>query len=135
MVHYASARNRRLIAVHSSGTSEFVFTKNGKTIKDLSRKWKKAVKAAGLPDILFHDLRRTGIRNLVRATVPEQVAMSISGHRSRTVFERYNITSEIDKKEAMVKLEAAQSKLETQAEQQLPSKMDKFMVEKKKDAA
>jgi integrase len=78
------------------------FSESGGKIGRFQRSWRTACKAAALapakgePDRLFHDLRRSGVRNLIRAGVPESVAMRISGHKTRSVFERYNIVSERD---------------------------------------
>jgi integrase len=78
----------------------FVFQRDGQKIKSFRKAWRAACKAVGRRNLLVHDLRRSGIRNLVRAGVPESVAMGISGHRTRAMFARYDIASDEDKSNA-----------------------------------
>lgn len=84
-----------------------VFHRNGYPMVNLTCSWRKACEAAGCPDRIPHDFRRTAVRNLVRAGVPERVAMMLTGHRTRAIFDRYDIVNEGDLQTGIAKLGAA----------------------------
>jgi integrase len=115
-------------------TSLWLFSHGGKRIKNFYKAWRTSCVKVGLGrnvcsscsgeidksgacpkcsgkvakskyvGLIPHDLRRTGVRNLIRAGVPRSVAMRISGHKTESVFNRYDITSQGDLREAAQKL-------------------------------
>jgi len=95
---------------------------DGAPVGDFKKAWATACVAAGffevragrepgtsrkIPTRLFHDFRRSAVRNLIRAGIPETTAMELTGHRTRAVFKRYAIVDEGMLREAGAKLAAA----------------------------
>lgn len=86
--------------------SPYVFTYEGKPFKSYKRSWATACRKCGLTGKIPHDFRRTTVTNLVRAGIPERVAMQMTGHKTRSVFERYNIVSQGDLLDAARRLDS-----------------------------
>lgn len=92
----------------------YIFTnmKGDNMLKQFRKTWASACTKAKIGPRMFHDFRRTAIRNMVRAGIPEKVAMAISGHKTRSVFERYNI---VDKKDLELAAQKISAYIESQA--------------------
>ncbi len=87
-----------------------VFNRAGELIKEFRSAWKKAREAAGAPDLKFHDLRCTAVRNMRRAGVSQVVRMRIPGHRTDPMERRYNIVDVDDIRTAKELMEGANGK-------------------------
>jgi integrase len=83
----------------------WVFHHRNRQIGKHVKGWDEACDAAGIPRVLRHDLRRTAVRNMERAGIPRTVAMRITGHRTESMYRRYDIVNEADLKRAGDKME------------------------------
>jgi hypothetical protein len=97
----------RVECVKDKKPGDRVFTwADDKPVTDFRRTWRTLAKKAEIPDLIFHDLRRSAVRNMVRAGISKHVAKLISGHQTDSVFDRYDITDATDLMEATRTLEA-----------------------------
>jgi integrase len=92
----------------------FIFHRDGAKVGEFRKAWKTACKEAGLTGKLVYDFRRTAVRNMTKAGVPRNIAMKISGHKTEAVFERYNIGTDEDIREAIEKTAAYVESLPTE---------------------
>jgi integrase len=73
-----------------------VFYHHGHPVGAQLAGWHEACERASFPGLLFHDLRRSAVRNMKRAGNPDKAVMEISGHKTRSIFDRYDIVSDAD---------------------------------------
>lgn len=84
----------------------WVFHRGGREIKGFRRQWKSAVAKAGLADVVFHDLKRSAVRNFERAGISRSVGMQFTGHKTPSIYSRYAIADAVALEEGAAKLDA-----------------------------
>ena len=135
-------RRRAARYVHGVLTN-FVFHRGGTPVAEFRKSWARACVEAKLGAMvcpkcgeegetqkccacnkrrmysgkIFHDFRRTAVRDMIRAGVPQNIAMRISGHKTTSMFKRYDVCNEADLRQAIEAVqryhEAAQQKVVT----------------------
>ena len=88
---------------------------DGAALGAFRKSWATACKVAGVGELLFHDLRRTAVRNMMDAGIPQSHAMYIGGHKTDSIFRRYDIVSDD-------RLAAASTKLQYLFDEKLAGK-------------
>jgi integrase len=99
---------------------------DGASIKDFKKTWRNACVAAGYPDKLFHDFRRTAVRNLERAGVPRSTAMAMVGHQTESIYRRYAIVDEAMHREAAALLDVWAGEQKAKAASKAKGKVTRF---------
>jgi integrase len=90
----------------TTALSPFVFHRSGQPVGGFRKAWASACDAAGVDGTLFHDLRRSAVRNMDRAGISQSVAMAISGHKTASVYRRYRIVDGNDLRQALARMRA-----------------------------
>jgi integrase len=92
---------RRVKVGETPVMASLIFHHNGHAIVDIRKAWKTACKKAGVPNRLFHDLRRSAVKNMDDAGVSRDAAMAISGHKTQSMYSRYNVSDDKRKRKAL----------------------------------
>ena len=80
----------------------------GERLRDFRWAWNDAVTAAGFPNLLFHDLRRSAIKFADQeAGISQRLVRLMSGHKTESVYNRYNIGDGRDISKMAERLDAA----------------------------
>jgi integrase len=82
---------RAFIDMALAANHKYIFERDGQPIRSFRTAWLAAVERAGVPSLLFHDFRRTAVRDWIASGASESAAMAISGHKTRSMLDRYNI--------------------------------------------